>query len=138
VRSVIVDTGAIVALLSKNDQWHRPAREIFESLDANLLTCEATITECCFLLRNTYNGEKLVLELISANALIVDFAISEHLGGIKALMQKYRSVPMSLADACLVRMSEVFRAPIFTFDSDFRIYRRNGRQRIPLIGLEGE
>ena len=135
MKAVIVDTGAIVALLSKNDQWRTRALDIFETLDATLLTCESAIPECCFLLRNTHNGERIVLDLISSNALTIDFSISEHIDNIAALMQKYRSVPMSLADACLVRMSEVLDAPIFTFDRDFEVYRRHGRKRIPLIGI---
>ena len=50
------------------------------------------------------------------------------------LLQKYADVPMSLADACLVRMTETFSDPvILTTDSDFRIYRRHSRQVIPCV-----
>ena len=62
------------------------------------------------------------------------FALNDHVEQIQKLMRKYRDVPMSLADACLVRMSEVYsNGTVFTLDSDFRVYRRNGRQAIPLL-----
>ena len=65
----------------------------------------------------------------------VAFNLGNQITAVRKLMRKYRSTPMSLADACLVRMSELFsESAIFTLDGDFRVYRRHGRQVIPLIG----
>ena len=133
--SIIADTAAIIGFLSETDQWRERALGFFKQLPKPFLTCEAVITESCFLMQNSSNGEKQVLDLIANNILRIDFSISTEVSKVNSLMQKYRSVPMSLADACLVRMSEIIEAPIFTFDSDFEIYRKHGRERIPMIGL---
>ena len=136
IKTVIADTSAIVGFLSETDQWYKSAYPYFERFSRPVLTCEAVITECCFLMQNSLNGEKQVLQLIATDTMRIDFSIAVEVERLGALMEKYKSVPMSLADACLVRMSEIFNAPIFTFDSDFRIYRRNGREQIPILGLE--
>ena len=136
IRTVIADTSAIVGFLSETDQWSTIAYPCFEELPKPLLTCEAVITEGCFLMQGSLNGESQVLNLIATDMLRIDFSIAVQVERITSLMQKYKTVPMSLADACLVRMSELFDYPVFTFDGDFRIYRRHGRQTIPLIGLE--
>jgi len=77
-----------------------------------------------------------LLEQISDGLLSINFSLGDEVSSVQNLLDKYRDVPMSLADACLVRMSEIFDAPIFTFDSDFRVYHRNRRSVIPLIGIE--
>jgi predicted nucleic acid-binding protein len=136
-RKVIADTAAIVGFLSTTDQWHEAADTYFEELPKPLVTCEAVITESCFLMQDSRNGESQILKLIAAGILQIDFSLTNEAERIDLLMRKYRSVPMSLADACLVRMSEILDATVFTFDGDFRNYRRHGRQRIPLIGLDG-
>jgi len=75
-----------------------------------------------------------LIELLSRHAVISVFLISEHLDDVITLLKKYADLPMSLADACLVRMTEVFSDPILlTTDSDFRIYRRHGRQVVPCV-----
>ena len=64
----------------------------------------------------------------------MDFALEEEVTTVAASVERYADVPMSLADACLVRMSELRTdSRVFTLDDDFRLYRRNGRQTIPLI-----
>jgi predicted nucleic acid-binding protein len=74
------------------------------------------------------------LALISRGVLRCDFHLSAEVQSVRALMRKFADVPMSLADACLVRMTELdSRATVLTFDSDFRIYRRNQRQVVPTI-----
>ena len=132
----IADASAIVGVLSESDQWRTVAFPCFQELPKPLRTCEAAITESCFLMQSSINGEQQVLDLIAKNVLRIDFSLSSEVNRITSLMLKYRSVPMSLADACIVRMSELFDAPVFTFDGDFRIYRRHRWQRIPLIGLK--
>jgi hypothetical protein len=73
-------------------------------------------------------------ELLRREALVVEFRLHENLKSVLALMHKYANVPMSLADACLVRMTETYPDPILlTTDTDFRIYRRHTRQVVPCI-----
>jgi predicted nucleic acid-binding protein len=130
----IADTGVIAGLLDSSDQWHEWTVSQWRVLPAPFLTCEAVITEACFLMRGLPEGEQDVLSLVEAGILQIDFSLSEQAAEIKTLMKKYKDVPMSLADACLVRMSEIFdNAHVFTIDSDFWIYRKNGKEQIPLI-----
>lgn len=131
---IIADAGIIVALIDKRDEFHQWTAKQAESLPIPFLTCEAVISESCYLLNNIYQGEKTVLTYIQKGILQVDFSLSNEVDAIQILMRKYKDVPMSLADACLVRMSELAdNSSVFTLDSDFHIYRRNGRQKINLI-----
>jgi uncharacterized protein len=103
-----------------------------------VLTCEAVLAEACFLLRRVSGGREAVLELVERRLLRVALRIEEEAAALLRLLKRYDTVPISLADACLVRMAE--RLPdgrVMTLDSDFRIYRRHGRQVIPLLLPEG-
>ena len=132
--SVIVDTGPLVALLVARDQHHRWARTVLEDIEPPLLTCEAVISEACFLVRNLEGGRDAVLGLLAKRIVVIDFELTPEIDRVRRLMQRYASVPMALADACIVRMAEVRAANrILTLDGDFRIYRRNGRQPLALI-----
>lgn len=134
MRRVIADTGPIVALLNARDQFHDWARETMEHLEAPLDTCEPVLAEASHLVRKLPGGPEAVVDLVTRGVLRVTFRVDADLLALRALLVKYRSVPMSLADACLVRMSE--REPgaeVLTLDSDFHLYRRSGRLRIPLI-----
>ncbi len=134
IKPTIADTGVIVAFLSKKDQWRDWTVEQMQNLSAPYLTCETVISEACFLMQNSPNGKQDVLSLVEADILIIDFSLSDEISAVKALMKKYENVPMSLADACLVRISEqIENSVIFTTDSDFHIYRKNGRQKISLV-----
>ena len=97
-------------------------------------TCEAVLAEACFLLQCSRKGQDAVLELVARGVLTVRFSLASELAAVRKLTQRYASVPMSFADACLVRMSELDpRATVATLDSDFKVYRRNRRQAIPLL-----
>ncbi len=133
---ILVDTGAIVGYLNAYDQWHKEAVHLFERLPKPFYTCEAVVTEACFRVRSSRTGAKRVQDLLDEGILEIKFDLSEEHGDVFLLMEKYHYVPMSLADACLVRMSEVYCLPVFTFDGDFRFYRGLGKQTIPLIGLD--
>jgi len=86
------------------------------------------------LLRNFTNGAQNVLELIERELIILPFDLQSESKSIKQLLDKYKNVPMSLADACLVRLSEqISESVIFTLDRDFKIYKKNKRNIIPLI-----
>ncbi len=132
---VILDTGPLIALLNARDPHHRWAREHWGLIEPPLLTCEAVVSEACFLARRLVNrGPERVLEFVHRGVLDLTFPLAGEIEALVRLVKKYREVPMSLADACLVRMSELHPAsPIFTLDRDFTIYRRHRRQRIPLV-----
>jgi uncharacterized protein len=79
-------------------------------------------------------GVPVLSALLQRRSLQVSFGFAGHQEAVLELMSKYAEVPMSLADACLVRMTEVLPEPVvLTTDTDFRIYRRRGRQAIPCI-----
>ena len=131
---IVIDTGPLVALLSRSDRHHGWVREVLDTVEPPVVTCEAVISEVCFLLARVRDGQDAVFELLSNDIVKVDFRMSAEVDALRALMRKFANVPMSLADACLVRMTELEpRSRILTLDGDFRIYRRNRRQAIPTI-----
>lgn len=134
ISTTIADTGVIVAMVYARDQWHAWAKSQAAKLTPPFLTCEAVITEACYLVQSVPDGEQQILAFIRDGYIQIDFSLSDEVTTITSLMKKYEDVPMSLADACLVRMSELRgAAAVFTLDSDFRIYRKNGKEPIPLI-----
>ena len=104
-------------------------------IEPPLLTCEAVVSEACFLARRlVHRGPERVLEFVRRGVLDLSFPLVNEIDPLVQLVKKYSDVPMSLTDACLVRMSELHPAsPILTLDRDFTIFRRNRRQRIPLL-----
>jgi predicted nucleic acid-binding protein len=110
VTRTLLDTGPLVALLNRSDGHHEWSREVLRRIRPPLFTCEAVLSEACFLVRKLRGGPDAVLGLV---------------------------VTMSLADACLVRMTELAENPtVLTLDRDFRIYRRHSRQVIPVVAPE--
>ena len=131
---IILDTGPLVALLNRGDRHHRWAMDQWAQIVPPLLTCEAVLAEACFLVRRFPGGQAAVLDLVQRGVLDVSFRLIEETETILRLLRKYRDVPMSLADGCLVRMAERRAAGVvLTLDSDFSIYRKNGRQVIPTL-----
>lgn len=131
---IVVDTGPLVALLNRRDRHHAWVREVLNTVEPPVFTCEAVISEACFVLGRIDGGQDAVLQLLSDDILRLDFRMESELDTLRALMQKFASVPMSLADACLVRMTELDRrSQVLTLDSDFRVYRRYRRQTVPTI-----
>jgi len=129
VTSVIVDTGPLVALLNRRERHHSWATKILDTIEPPLFTCDPVLSEACFLLRDIDGGADAVLELVGRGIVRSDFHVGAEVASVRALMKKFTSVPMSLADACLVRMSELDpRSVVLTLDSDVRMYRRNKRQ----------
>jgi uncharacterized protein len=130
----IVDTGPLVAFFDRAEQYHKWVTERFDELEAPLLVCEPVLAETMYLLARYPRAQDTLLELIQNGALRLAFRVDEHLANLRKLLQKYRDTPMSLADACVVRMSEIHdRHSILTLDSDFLIYRRHGREPLALI-----
>lgn len=131
---VILDTGPLVAFLNKKDQYHEWALTQFATMIPPLLTCEAVLSESCFLLRHYENGVSNVLNLLDRELISIPFLMKNEVNSINTLLIKYKNIPMALADACLVRMAEqISDSVIFTLDSDFKIYRKERRKIIPTI-----
>jgi predicted nucleic acid-binding protein len=130
----IVDTGPLVALFDRAERHHRWVVERFEKLEAPLLVCEPVLAEAMYLLARHTRVQDALLELIENGALRLAFRLEEHLGAVRKLLRKYKDTPMSLADACIVRMAEIHdRHAVLTLDSDFLVYRKHGRALPALI-----
>ncbi|MBI2754705.1 MAG: PIN domain-containing protein [Betaproteobacteria bacterium] len=130
--SVLVDAGFVVALLSRRDGHHRWAVAQTPKLPPPWSTCEAALSEAFHLLGP--RGAPALRTLLRRGSLRVGFALAEQMEPVLKLMQKYADVPMSLADACLIRMTETLSdSVILTTDADFRIYRRHSRQVVPCV-----
>ena len=130
--NVLVDAGFLIALLSRRDRHHRWATAQLPRLTPPWKTCEAALSEAFHLLGP--RGQPALAGLLRRGALLPVFELGDELDRVLDLLHKYADIPMSLADACLVRMSETLADPvILTTDADFRIYRRHGRQIVPCM-----
>ena len=131
---IVVDTGPLVAYLNRGDRWHRWSASQMAALRPPLLTCEPVLTEACFLIQRAGGRPEDLIRKVVQGHLEVGVDIQDDASAIQSLMQRYADTPMSLADACLVRLTEVIPdCRLFTLDEDFEHYRRNGRQLIPLL-----
>jgi predicted nucleic acid-binding protein len=131
-RNVLVDTGFLVALLSRRDGNRQWAAAQSQRFPPPWSTCEAVLSEAFHLLEA--HGAPVLAALLRRRAVLPTFALGEDLERALKLMEKYADVPMSLADACLVRMTEALADPVLlTTDTDFRIYRRHSRQAVPCV-----
>ena len=135
----LLDTGPLVAFFDRSDADHEWAKTQWAQAPVPMLTCEAVLAEAAYLLQE-HAGlpvEKL-LALFERKIITVPFCLEEHAGPVAHLLEKYRDQGMQLADACLVRMSELKRdCRVFTLDQkEFQVYRRFERQVIPLVAPE--
>jgi predicted nucleic acid-binding protein len=132
----LLDTGPLVALFDRSDADHEWAKAQWAQAPVPMLTCEAVLAEATYLLREHAGlpGNKL-LALFERKVIVAPFRLEDHAGPVAHLMEKYDDQEMQLADACLVRMSELNRnCRVFTLDKqDFQVYRRFERQVIPLV-----
>jgi uncharacterized protein len=135
LKVVLVDTGPIVAYLNGRDRHYAWAVGMFKQLRPPLFTCEAVLSEAVYLLRSSPGGGDRVMDLVGRGVLGITFDLHGEAAAVSGLLRRYRGVPMGLADACLVRMSEQHAdCVLLTVDSEFRdIYRRHGRQVIPTL-----
>lgn len=130
----IIDTGPLVAFINRRDKQHEWIKLQLSNISPPLLTCEAVLAEACFLLQELHGGAAALLECVNRNLIEVSFTLNNEITAIIKMMSQYNDVPMSFADACLVRMAEHYSdSKILTLDSDFKIYRKHGRQVIPTL-----
>lgn len=133
-RRFIVDTGPLVAFLSARDHHHAWARHAFDAVAPPLLTCEAVLAEAWHLLRGGTTGQTALLEMIALGVVLPEFRLKDEVDAVRRLCIRYRDRPTSLADASLVRMSELYdEATVITTGRDFTVYRRHGRQTIRVM-----
>jgi len=130
--SVLVDASFVVALFNRRDSHHQWAAAQSTNHARPWLICEAALSEAFYLLGP--RGAPALRTFLRRGSLRLAFDLGDQLDPVLQLMEKYASVPMSLADACLVRMTETFSDPlVLTTDADFRIYRRHSRQVVPCL-----
>jgi predicted nucleic acid-binding protein len=133
---VIADTGFFVASINDKDQYHQWARRVAQDYKPPFYTCEAVIAEAAYLLNEKLGakGIAVLMKMIANGSVRLDFSLVQHVERITTLVQRYENVPMDYADACLVVMAEQekYREHVIltTDDTDFRIYRRNGRETL--------
>ena len=132
----IADTGFLVAFANRNDVYHEWAVDVAKRVTDPLLTCEAVLAETAFHLRSA----SIALAMVSEGLVTLAFSADDHLPQLAALAKRYADREPDFADLCLVRMSELFpRHSVVTVDrEDFRVYRRNKRETIPLISPPGQ
>jgi len=131
-RHVIADSGFLVALVRRDDEQHPWAMELSGRFPAPWRTCEAVLSETFFLAGAAVRHK--IAETLRRGLLVSGFSLAAEQESVLAMMDKYADVPMSLADACLVRMTEILPDPvILSTDTDFRIYRRHSRQVVPCL-----
>ncbi len=127
----ILDAGPLIAVLNRGDQYHQWACETLERIGPPFYSCPEAMAEAAAL-----TGQPVaVVEMIQAGEIILAFDLSEQAAAVLALLKKYADRGMDLADACIVRMSELMRdCRVITLDRrDFAVYRRYGRASIPII-----
>ena len=130
----LADTGPLVALLAAGEAHHAWVTEQVKAAPATVLTCDAVITEVLFVLKRAGHDTDRFFELIETGFLRSEFDLHAESRAVRELMRRYRDQPMSFADACLVRMTEIHpESVLWTLDRDFRVYRRHRRHTLPLV-----
>jgi predicted nucleic acid-binding protein len=126
----VVDTGVLVAYLNRRDNLHEWACNELGKVSPPLLTCEAVVAECCYLLQGS-GGDEAILKMIEDGYIQIPFVLSQHIKEVGQTLTKYKSQKVSLADASLVRMLELIKGGVLlTTDSDFDVYRIHRHRRI--------
>ena len=130
----IADSGFLVALLYTRDKYHTWALRQMDGVQSPLVTCESVLTETAHIVSQKGIPQLRVSHMVFSGAVSIAFQIDDEIDRVDHLMNQYADRPMDLADACVVRMSELYpRADVLTVDDDFHIYRRNGNGAIPVV-----
>lgn len=131
---VLLDTGPLVAYLAADETHHAWVTAQLARLTGAIFTCEAVLGEAFFLLRHHPRHLASLRAMVADGVFDLSFHLQTETAAVTRLQARYADVPMSLADACMVRLSELHpQLPLLTLDGDFHIYRRNLRQLIPLL-----
>jgi|SRR2546428_6531778 len=131
-KSVLVDTGVLLAVIARRDRYHDWAVSQSKRWSPPWLTCESVLSEAFFLAGP--RGRGALSAFLERRLVEIRFDLAGEIDPVLTLMKKYGDVPMSLADACLVRMTEIVADPLLlTTDTDFRLYRRHSRQVVPCM-----
>ena len=138
MQPVLLDSSVIAALFDRRERYHRQCAELVAGLHRPLTTCEAVISESCYLLAAIPGAPEYVLRNVVEGVFSIPFQFSDSASEVLAIFEKYRDLPASLADACLIQMADEFdTGDILTLDSDFKHYRwRRNRSFRLLIPLE--
>jgi hypothetical protein len=133
--AALIDTGAILALVDRDDEWHEPCRAAYDRLRLPLLTTEAVLTEVFHLTGHDPREIASVWTLLRAGAIQMSPIINDELSHIHALMDDYADRPMDFADATLVHLAaRESISTIFTIDhGDFETYRLPGRKKFTIV-----
>lgn len=131
---VVVDTGPLVAMLDRADHAHTWVVQQLADIEPPLISCEAVLAEATYLTRTVPGARIALIEMVGEGFLSIGLTVTDQHAALLTLLRKYADLPMSLADACLVRLSELHaRSAALTLDRDFAVYRKNSRQVIELI-----
>lgn len=134
MRTILLDTGVIVALLDRTERNHAACMEAIAEAAAPLVTCEAVIAESCYLLRGHAGAAAAILENVRTGVFRIPLQLSQAAGSLQRLYRKYRDREMDLADACLVHLAgELETGDILTLDPDFEIYRWGSNKRFRFL-----
>jgi predicted nucleic acid-binding protein len=127
----ILDAGPLIAALNRGDEHHQWARDTLAQIGFPFYSCAEALAEAAAMT----NQPVAIVEMVKSGDIILDFDLDEQAAGVLSLLNKYSDREMDLADACIVRMSELIRdCCVITVDrTDFKVYRRNGRELIPVI-----
>lgn len=134
MRATLLDTSVIVALLDRDERYHRQCVEAMSEVVGPLATCEAVITEACYLLRRIRGTTEVVIRNVAEGVFQMPVRLVDQAGAVEKLLKKYRDVPMDLADACLVDLADrIDSGQILTLDGDFYVYRWRARRKFRLL-----
>jgi len=135
VRAVLVDAGPLVALLDRSDNDHKSVVSAFDAIRDPLVTVWPAVVEAMYLLGFSWQAQKALWEILETGAARLLPLDESDVSRMKQLMEKYRDLPMDLADAALVHVAEredIRR--ILTLDQrDFSVYRRSRKGRFTLL-----
>ena len=138
MKPTLLDTGVIVGLLDRSEAYHIRCVTALDGLEGPLVTCEAVITESCYLLRGLPGAVETVLENVDRGIFQIPFQLSRSANLVRNVMRKHRDLPVDFADACLVQLAdELNTGDILTLDRDFASYRwRRTRPFRLLVALD--
>ena len=129
MKAILLDTGAIVALLDRSEKFHRQCAEVVRKLDAPLITCEAVMAGSCYLVRNLPGAPEAIIANAAEGIFQIPFQLSREAVAVRTILRKYQHRAIDLADACLIHLANEFETgDVLTLDKDFEMYRW-GRNR---------